>query len=344
MARLALAMMFLIYAPACVGALSDPTEPSRETEIAFASNDVVLRGTLFLPSGRGPHPVVVVAHGASGGLRTFPLYRALVEDMNEIGVAVFVYDRRGAGASEGSPGGSSFEILAADLVNAVDMLRARPDISPTSVGLWGHSQGGWIAPLAYAAAPDRVAFLVIVSGSGVTPSQQMQYAAETQVRAAGYGQAAALRARHIRRLRDEFFKGRAPRAVVQAEIDAVSGEPWFDLLYIRPLLPEEPATERWFQEMDASSIGHLCSIRAPVALFFGAADAWVPAEESAAAWRDCLAASGSEHQIHIIQDTGHTMIVNEPANHTSGSQGVFSPEYRARLREFVRARHPVGRQ
>ena len=46
---------------------------------------------------------------------------------------------------------------------ALDYLRARDDIRPDRVGLWGHSQGGMIAPLA-AAISDKVAFLIEVSG------------------------------------------------------------------------------------------------------------------------------------------------------------------------------------
>ena len=48
------------------------------------------------------------------------------------------------------------------------------------IGLWGFSQGAWAATLV-AGDPDT-AFRVAVSGSGVSPAEQMRYGTREQVR------------------------------------------------------------------------------------------------------------------------------------------------------------------
>lgn len=68
---------------------------------------------------------------------------------------MLAYGKRGVGGSTGEytsigPGNSvlMFDLLAADVIAAVEALRARKDIDARRIGLVGISQGGWIAPLA----------------------------------------------------------------------------------------------------------------------------------------------------------------------------------------------------
>lgn len=57
----------------------------------------VLAGTLMRPHGPGPHPAIVMIHGAAGGRRDY--YRAFAEQLVHCGVAALVHDRRGWGGS-----------------------------------------------------------------------------------------------------------------------------------------------------------------------------------------------------------------------------------------------------
>ena len=61
-------------------------------------------------------------------------------------------------------------------------------VDPSRVGLYGHSQGGWVAPLA-ASLSRGVAFIVAVSGPGVTPAEQGMYAVGEGMRADGWSEA-----------------------------------------------------------------------------------------------------------------------------------------------------------
>ena len=166
-----------------VSAMKRSSRRSGSRVIEFAGGDGTrLAGTLTPPPALADFPAVVAVHAANGGTRAAPLLRHLASFLPPLGVATFTYDRRGEGASAGQPG-APLAVLAADARAAVSAIAEHPGVMPRCVGLWGHSQGGWIAPMA-AAGNDMVAFLIAVAASGVTPHDQMIYATANQMRAA----------------------------------------------------------------------------------------------------------------------------------------------------------------
>ena len=150
-----------------------PRLPARALEVRFSGGGATLAGTLTLPPGPGPHPAVAWVHGSG------PTPRAYLPDLQALllrhGVAVLAYDKRGIGQSGGSyPGESATEpaidILARDAAAAVRFLAGRPEIDRTRVGLAGHSQAGWIIPVAASREP-AARFVVIFSGPAVTADE-----------------------------------------------------------------------------------------------------------------------------------------------------------------------------
>ncbi len=210
-------------------------------EIEFAGCDGTrLAGTLTLPRGTGQFPVVVAVHAASGGTRDVPLHRHLASFLPSLGVAAFIYDRRGEGASDGRPG-ASLTVLTGDVRAAVSVIARQPEVRASRVGLWGHSQGGWIAPTA-AAGNDMVAFLIVVAGSGVTPHEQMIFATANLMREAGYPEEEVAQATHLRnRLRAlRRDRGSPDQARLLREAKA---QPWYGLTYL-PIRTGQPTKAR----------------------------------------------------------------------------------------------------
>jgi uncharacterized protein len=146
---------------------------TRQLEVRFRSGRTLLAGTLTLPPGSGPHPAIVWVHG--GGMQTrnyFPDLSALCAGS---GFAVLTYDKRGVGQSGGTfPGDRAddraISELARDAEAAVRFLAAQPGIDRARVGLVGHSQGGWIAPLAATREP-LVRFVVAFAGSSLSQGE-----------------------------------------------------------------------------------------------------------------------------------------------------------------------------
>jgi fermentation-respiration switch protein FrsA (DUF1100 family) len=73
--------------------------PYREQEVRFHNGAVALAGSVLVPTGPGPHPGVVMAHGA--GPQDREGYRPLADLFARHGIAALVYDKRGSGQSTG---------------------------------------------------------------------------------------------------------------------------------------------------------------------------------------------------------------------------------------------------
>jgi uncharacterized protein len=149
-------------------------------EITFQSGDVTLYGTILIPDGEGPYPALVLVHGAGLGLRED--YRKEAEAFASTGILTLIYDKRTQGYSATGTGGRSYALLADDVLEAVKTLQSRKDIN--KVGLWGLSEGAWVAPLA-ASHSDEIDFLVLVGASGVPPAQQEAWHIENKLRHQG---------------------------------------------------------------------------------------------------------------------------------------------------------------
>ncbi|MFE7713263.1 alpha/beta hydrolase family protein [Streptomyces sp. NPDC057486] len=136
----------------------------------FRSGDVTLRGTVAVPAGSaGRRPGIVLVHGA--GPETRAKYRAEAQAMARAGFVVLSYDKRTAGYSLTQ---RSYTQLADDALAGVRALGGRADVDPDRIGLWGFSEGGWVAPLA-ASRSTQVSYVVLVGASGVPPARQQAW-------------------------------------------------------------------------------------------------------------------------------------------------------------------------
>ncbi len=142
------------------------------SEAIFSNQGNTLAGTLWLPQAR-PCAAVVMLAGSGPMDRDNGGYFSPVRDhFVRSGIAVLSFDKPGIGASSGDWRKQSFHDRAADAVAAVAWLRRNPALSSVKIGVWGHSQGGGIAPLA-AVHSNQIAFVVCNSGPGVPVSDQV---------------------------------------------------------------------------------------------------------------------------------------------------------------------------
>ena len=276
-------------------------------EVVFANETVQLAGTLYKPDTRTAYPALVVLHAANGGTRHFPFYQHLVTHLPARGIAVLLFDRRGSGRSSGDFETASFETLAKDGSAAVDYLRSRDDIDKKKIGLYGISQGGWIAPLVVRFRSD-IAFLVIVSGCGVSPAKQMDYGATYTLRKQGFTDNTIARAIALRNRVNEYYRGHISRDVVSAELDSAQSEPWFRDAYISPsmYLPEDVTKDKWWHEFDYDPLPVWKQVQQPTLFLFAEDDRWVPVTESISNFKKATAHL-SDVTIMQIKGTDHLM-------------------------------------
>lgn len=321
-----------LFVVACAARAELAAAPApRSEEISFRSGPVLLAGTLHLPAGPGRHPALVALHSASGGTRDFHAYAHLATELPGAGFAVLLFDRRGAGRSGGDAGSATFEDLAADALAAVSFLETRAEIDPARIGVWGVSQGGWLGPLAASHSKD-VAFVVSVSGPGVSPARQMAYAAATALQVAHQTPEVVERALAVRSVVDDYYRGRVTREIAEQAVAGIRAEPWFGQVYLPGggRLPDDPAHTKWFAEMDYDPLRAVERVHVPIAFFFAENDSWVPVEESIAAIQR---ATRSNPAVEIVRIAGadHLMETGVP-----DSGGPISATYVDQLLEWLR--------
>ncbi|MDO4453426.1 MAG: alpha/beta hydrolase [Eubacteriales bacterium] len=127
-----------------------------EKEISISIGEgMELPGTLTLPDGEGPFPLVVFVHGSGPSDRDETIngnkpFKDLAEGLAEKGIASYRYDKRTYVYQKEAAmdiGLTVKEETVDDAVSAVKMLKEIPDINPEEIFVAGHSLGGYAVPL-----------------------------------------------------------------------------------------------------------------------------------------------------------------------------------------------------
>ncbi len=131
-------------------------------KLVFSAHDVDrIVGTLWTPSEQPqPLPLAVWVHGSSPQARNgIGPYRDV---LLKAGLAVFSWDKPGVGASGGKFADFPLENRREEVRKALALVRTRPEIDVTRIGLIGGSQAGAVLP-PVAVEDAGVAFLIAVS-------------------------------------------------------------------------------------------------------------------------------------------------------------------------------------
>jgi cephalosporin-C deacetylase-like acetyl esterase len=137
--RAAVAWRMLVLATVAMIIL--PAEPARAapaglttTEVSFTgSGGLPLHGSVVAPPSTGGRlPGIVMVHGSGPGKREE--LRAAADAFAQRGIVTLIYDKRTTGYSIVQ---RDYSVLADDALAAVQVLRARADVDPARVGIWG---------------------------------------------------------------------------------------------------------------------------------------------------------------------------------------------------------------
>lgn len=273
----------------------------------FDSAGARLAGTLTLPYSNRKVPAVVVLHGASSPLRNEVLYDHLKKMLPPLGIAVFAYDRRGTGESNGDAKGNGFDLLADDGIAAAQMLARDPRIDSSRIGFWGLSQGGWLSLLA-ASRYQPTAFAISVSAPMVTPDAQMNFAVANILRIKGFSQVDIDLAISARTGVDDFMRGKLDRQTAQTRLDAISDKPWFEFTYLSKTF-NDPDKSGWAKEIRHDPLASIANVAAPALVIFGSGDPWVPATLSMNRLAN-FTASHRNFEAVVVDDADHSMMTS----------------------------------
>ncbi len=288
-------------------------------ELEADSSAVRLAGTLWRPAGDAVAGVLM--HPGSGPSDRdndwfFPPIR---EHLLQAGIAVCSFDKRGVGGSGGSWLDAGIEAQADDLLAALAVFAAE---SPRELplGLFGHSQGGWVVVEA-AGRGAPIAFAITSSGPGVSPARQERYSLANKLPDGAQADAlatydAVVAVLHERPTLEEGLERLDAEGVRYNELPGLA------------FLFSEAAVWRLGAELFAyDPAGALARIAVPVLALFGAADEVTPPEESVDAFR--AAVRPELLQVEVFPEGDHRLQHGEPPRFVDG--------YLDRIAAFVQA-------
>lgn len=283
--------------------------PYRAEEVSYKNpaSGLTLAGTLTLPQGQGPFPVALLITGSGPQDRDETIFDhkpflVLADALTRRGVAVLRVDDRGVGGSQGGDMATATTLdFATDVAAGVAYLRGRKDIDPDRVGLIGHSEGGVIAPMVAAKDP-RIAFVVMMAGTGVPGDQLLPRQYHDIYRASGASEAVAA---------DQAKKVEAANALVRAEPDKAKAKA--DLIKIFSQGADGGAAagvaqlinSTWYRAfLDIDPAKALAEVRAPVLALNGAKDTQVSAEANLPLIKAALARN-PDATVRTLPDLNH---------------------------------------
>jgi uncharacterized protein len=294
----------------------------RSRPLVARSGVVDLAGTHWEPDGV-PAATVVMHPGSGPSDRNNDQYFPEIRHhLLSAGIAVAAFDKRGVGESTGRWEDAGIVEQAADMIAILDRLSAE-DV-PGPVGLFGHSQGGWVVLEAVGqGAPAD--FIITNSGPGMSPAIQDRFALGSLARRNGHSDGDVKRVldaydatcEHMRR-GASLAEARAKYAVLSASADPL-------LLDVMPTSDEEWRFARAILDYDPRLA--MSRVQVPVLALFGADDDMVPVAESVAVFRDEVRADLLT--VAVLDGGDHRLQTGNPKRLVDG--------YSAALMDFVTA-------
>ncbi len=156
----------------------EPTKPYpyNEEEVVFenTSAKVKLSGTFTWPKNKENCPVAILISGSGPQDRDEALlgqkpFLVLADHLTKNGIAVLRFDDRGVGKSTGDFSKATSFDFSSDVEAGIQYLKGRKEINKKMIGLIGHSEGGFIAPIVASRTKD-VKWMVLMAGPGIKGS------------------------------------------------------------------------------------------------------------------------------------------------------------------------------
>jgi pimeloyl-ACP methyl ester carboxylesterase len=281
-----------------------------DRDLLVGNLDIALAGSLYLPDGDAV--ATVLMHPGSGPSERdndvyFPPIR---EHLVREGVAVCSFDKRGVGGSTGRWQDAGIVEQADDLILCLGFLLTDAHV-PKPVGLFGHSQGGWVVIEAAARRP-QISFVVTSSGPGVSPAEQEWYSHRSYLLSHGVRDDELEQALG---LYDELL-ARLRRGVSFDDVRPQLEPELYSRLDLT-LFPDDEELWSFFQRIhDFDPRPRLERVAVPLLALFGGDDPIVPVDDSVRAFRESVRPellavavfSGADHRPALAEGYLETLV------------------------------------
>jgi dipeptidyl aminopeptidase/acylaminoacyl peptidase len=243
-------------------------------------------------------PAMVFLHGSQAEGRWASRY--LAHRFAERGFAALIFDKRGVGESSGDWRTAGFDDLANDGAAAFAALAAHNGVDPHRIGVFGHSQGGSIAPLV--AQRTQAKFVIGSAAPGVSPAACEIYSVGNAIGVSTLtGDDRADAEAFVRQIVAVGYEGR-PYGDLTAMAQRFEDRPWF--------FQPPPADDYYwsFARRIAAfdPVAAWSRVRSPVLLLYGSNDERVPPVPSAETISRVLRRAGAPVTVRMYEGADHT--------------------------------------
>jgi dienelactone hydrolase len=284
-------------------------------KIKIPSEGLKINGWLYLPSGSGKHPLIILTNGGGdGSMPIKSLSDWLAPILAHCGYVAFVHDKRGTGESEGDYSKTTYDDYVTDAGNCAIYLANHPRVDSSAIGVIGGSEGGRIAVLTASRFP-LVKYVVSQAGTMVSAVDDRINAQKGWLQGLNlpdsiYQPALGL---HEKSIRAWASKDPAAHDKVNAEIHEMRKK--YDPL-ILPYTKQEmdsirafvPVLPTWYS-LPNDYLSEMKYFNKKWLAIFGALDVVVPTDASIKNILYYMSLSGDQdYTIAVIPDCGHSPV------------------------------------
>jgi len=286
--------------------------PYIEEELVYENKEagITLAGTLTLPPGKGPSPVVLLISGSGPQDRNETIYNhrpflVLADYLTRQGIAVLRVDDRGVGESTGDFSRATSVDFASDVLAGIEYLKTRKEINPKQIGLIGHSEGGLIAPMVAVKSSDT-AFIILMAGTGLTGEEILHLQGALIYRAMGVSEEDIIKNRQFNEKIFSVLKEEEDSEIAEERLRQMFMEDWEKMsdekkeqigdpeVFLKAQL--QSLLSPWlkfFLTYDPKPT--LSKVKCPVLAINGEKDLQVPPKENLSAIEEALKVGGNQN-------------------------------------------------
>ncbi len=184
-----------------------------------------LNASLTLPNSEGPHPLVVIVHGAGNQTRQNFTLADFSAVLPYYGMATLVYDKRGCGESEGDLQQADFNTLAEDVTKLIEEASKINEIDAQNIGLLGVDQASFLMPI-IAQNNANIRFLAGISTPITSMQEQELQACAMRMRVDGFSEEQIEAALDYQNTMFDYLEGKTDSLTLQKKSDQLANATW----------------------------------------------------------------------------------------------------------------------
>jgi alpha-beta hydrolase superfamily lysophospholipase len=237
----------------------------KDTLFMSGKNKIACR--IYFPKESNKFPSVVFMHGS--GAEGMFANQYLAEYLASKGMVTLIQDKQGVGKSTGNWTTATFDDLTTDYVNAVNFLKEFSKVNKSQIGIYGHSQGGTLAPLV-ASKSKSISFIIAAASVGDTVYKQDLYRVENNLKSNDFTKTEVQEAMTYYRQWLDMARTGIGFEKLDALNNGSKGKKWFEWV-------EAPPREHWIWKYylatgNYNSLDYWKKVTVPILLVYGEND------------------------------------------------------------------------